>query len=1203
MPLVSYVIRNEFTLANPEIYRTVAKDDSEALLEGVAMAGLVGIVRQIGDLAEFAVEVFHDLHEEVMTTAARSHELMIRLQQVEAEFPAVEKFLLAKTNQLQCAYTQGVDWHASTLLDQNHLTEGDLPGFIRNSYEECRGPPRLFMLDKFDVAGAGACLKRYTDPFFFKMEWASTELLKAEKEQRDKRSWKQKKKSWQQRNGAIKDRVFVSSMHPRMEYSYVDVENLADATGAVSQDLNAGLLLKRKTISHNSNGSPMEDSMQVTSDKTVSEYDVNLQLQIDGGISSVSNLKPLKVGDGDMEAETRLKLVKRAEKNVAEEEYRPLGDVLGDDIASDTEQFVDALAMMESEVETDTESKTKPDLDSDSFLEAREGDGSVHWNSEDNEVLQEQACQMERAHGHSFHTKMELLSVHPATEINEQFEKRETALVSTSHSESGPSSFSLDENHSFLACDENSLSPSLDKGDAVLSLHTPPVLDEKHLSHDGGNSFPSVDGNKVSPCLDENNDSLFLDKQKVSSSLNVCPSGSLSSFPDSYIEVRETDGMLHSSHSISEDNVVLKEHVCETQQSQEQVIGIELNLVPETVETFERNESALSHTDSSNTGTSLSSLDETNAFHKLDENILPPSLHKGGVLSSFNKSDGFPSFDENTVSPPLTEDNYLLSVDDNNLYSICDNGIPSLGEQRGLPPLNENYAIVESNISSVCDKEDASSSLGGGDHFHDENAIVSVLDDCIVNGEEDPKSEILKWNGNGDIQLEDISSLDLLSVSDIPLANGNQNGISGRPGSLAWHRRGSSSDTIMKARGSFVHVKDNREEFESKLTTTLNELSSCSLESMIEEKQLTMDCSMLPDESMDDEDDMVAMMQVSSSSSSRSSTVSTPKQSILPAIDFHSYSETEPKSLLSSQLSSESSHTSPIFSALHSPPSPVKPLSDFGLILESQIQGLYSDALTPSSPILHPMVGPDELSSSLDSPVLRPMAKIEDLPLPTNTVDSCAKSNEFPLVANSPLLSPMARSEDLPPPPPLPPLQWRMRTSHNLPSSSSEIMDPFEPVSGSLCSPTNSQFPALHVPAVPSSRSEMVSQDPPSLDVGSSASIIEVPASQDPPASKALASLGRKDSLIEAITAQNRGLLKVTDRNRSPRVKPLDDRETLLQQIRTQSFSLRHTVVEKHEIPRPVSNINVAAILEKANAIRQAFAGSDEDSDDDWSDA
>jgi hypothetical protein len=46
----------------------------------------------------FAAEIFHGLHEEVMTTAARGHGLMARVQQLEAEFPSIEKAFLSQTN-------------------------------------------------------------------------------------------------------------------------------------------------------------------------------------------------------------------------------------------------------------------------------------------------------------------------------------------------------------------------------------------------------------------------------------------------------------------------------------------------------------------------------------------------------------------------------------------------------------------------------------------------------------------------------------------------------------------------------------------------------------------------------------------------------------------------------------------------------------------------------------------------------------------------------------------------------------------------------------------------------------------------------------------------------------------------------------------------------------------------------------------------
>lgn len=43
----------------------------------------------------------------------------------------------------------GVEWHPNLRMEQNLITRGDFPRFVMDSYEECRGPPRLFLLDKY----------------------------------------------------------------------------------------------------------------------------------------------------------------------------------------------------------------------------------------------------------------------------------------------------------------------------------------------------------------------------------------------------------------------------------------------------------------------------------------------------------------------------------------------------------------------------------------------------------------------------------------------------------------------------------------------------------------------------------------------------------------------------------------------------------------------------------------------------------------------------------------------------------------------------------------------------------------------------------------------------------------------------------------------------------------------------------------------
>ncbi|KAJ6831096.1 putative SCAR-like protein 1 [Iris pallida] len=123
---------------------------------------------------------------------------MLRVQQLEAEFPSIEKAFLSQTNPSPLAFNEGIDWRANLRMDQNLVTRGDMPRFILDSYEECRGPPRLFMLDKFDVAGAGACLKRYSDPSFFKVDLASSGMM--EEGGREKKVRKLKKKGSRWRN-------------------------------------------------------------------------------------------------------------------------------------------------------------------------------------------------------------------------------------------------------------------------------------------------------------------------------------------------------------------------------------------------------------------------------------------------------------------------------------------------------------------------------------------------------------------------------------------------------------------------------------------------------------------------------------------------------------------------------------------------------------------------------------------------------------------------------------------------------------------------------------------------------------------------------------------------------------------------------------------------------------------------------------------
>ncbi|XP_010478278.1 PREDICTED: protein SCAR3-like [Camelina sativa] len=186
--------RNVYGMSQTEVYRNVDREDPKAILNGVAITGLVGILRQLGDLAEFAAEIFHGIQEEVMATASRSNQLKIRLQHIEATVPPLEKAMLAQTTHIHFAYTGGLEWHPRIPITQNHFIYDDLPHIIMDSYEECKDPPRLHWLDKFDINGPGSCLKRYSDPTYFRR--ASSNLIQGNKKlQKEKKHCKLKKKT------------------------------------------------------------------------------------------------------------------------------------------------------------------------------------------------------------------------------------------------------------------------------------------------------------------------------------------------------------------------------------------------------------------------------------------------------------------------------------------------------------------------------------------------------------------------------------------------------------------------------------------------------------------------------------------------------------------------------------------------------------------------------------------------------------------------------------------------------------------------------------------------------------------------------------------------------------------------------------------------------------------------------------------------
>ncbi|CAL4922220.1 unnamed protein product [Urochloa decumbens] len=356
MPLSRHAVGNEYALGGRDLYRTANQHDPEAVLDGVAMAGLVGVLRQLGDLAEFSAQVFHGLYDEVMSTSARGHGLMLRVQQLEAELPPLEKESCQR-DYLYVASNRGVDWHSNPRVEHGVVTRGDTPRFIMASIKQCRGPPKLFMLDKYDISGEGACLKRYTDPSFFKTDSACSTTLQ---------------------EGIQSERRPLKAMEIRPNLQNGEIfrpPNAADTDSKLEADLSGEAMVevpinRRRLKYRQLNGSVFQNfrpHVQNLYEKASSEEKPPTLDQSEVCISMIdspdSNTEERDVMVDTSVNTDKVKATVRKNRLISEEarssDARSAGSSKG--YNSEVDIYVDALTTMDSEAETDSEHRDHGD--------------------------------------------------------------------------------------------------------------------------------------------------------------------------------------------------------------------------------------------------------------------------------------------------------------------------------------------------------------------------------------------------------------------------------------------------------------------------------------------------------------------------------------------------------------------------------------------------------------------------------------------------------------------------------------------------------------------------------------------------------------------------------------------------------------------------------------------------------------------------
>ncbi|CAN6443756.1 unnamed protein product [Victoria cruziana] len=1143
MPLVRFEVKNEYGLGNSVLYEEAEKDGPKALLESVAVAGLVGIIRQLGDLAEFAAEIFHGLHEQVTTTAERGQDIMIRIQQIEAEIPSLEKAALAQTTHIHLCYNPGSDWHAGVRTEENHLTRGDLPGFIIDAYEESRGPPRLFLLDKFDVAGAGACLKRYSDPSFFKIEWATSELLKAEKFKQERKLLR--KKSRKRRSVEAVEVSFLSRIRTSEEtltdgtkskssstsqllssstkISYMEpflgINVPSECMKAETDVLNAAVTSSEcinavaSVVSDGRAKSDVENELLYVSscgrkfpDSASSVLADNMELisaQVNSGFQVVKDESEATSAVTECFHELHTEQKTSVPSNVLQptqlvDENKPpssSGESQDNEVASELDSYADALNTMESEVDTDSESKIMEEME---FHPADKGP-EVKLGKTRTELLPctSNCSVVETANVPSEHfSQLDL----------EDYSVLESPVLNVLDSETCTSAIAETETAKEIVCN------SLENNNFC-----PVILDEQLAGVNNHGPIP------VKVCL--------------VSSANLCPSDGLLVHESSEsLDLIPADGCMTQgcpSHSIVVQSFTTDGPL---DKKQKRKPGRVLNMPPEDVtctDFLDMNPNMVCQ--------ERGTLVESCEFQQLAKQCEGPFKQNSRDLTkvetptefdNYNKENNREKVQEADISPRGHEFPALSKAGIPSDVLICEHGFLENGFQK------EKMASEQ-----LCHKS-------------------SVINNCENLSDEAGQAESSKNEEAGKVVQS--TSADMDSISAFPEQTRPEPESPRNSSSSTSHLSDCSSPPLEHMKISFHPINN----FES---STLN--------------------AEFPDEhNFDDE---------SVRDNFNSSFQHFPEH-MVPLSEIDEGGPTNELSFISSNWNARSL---PVFEEPVTPKevdsevdsdASCKPSLNFSEDMLSQGSESNTDQwelcklneqkdnLCDS---LHTISPSNSISSSMG--MKKASDHLTDCPCETNDARTfnCSRSRK----------SSTAGLVDL------------SSSGHLIPEINLQEKESDPNQEWGSVSPRFAALPPIPPPPPQwgnrkSLGSAVQGQD--SCQLVSTSQPIDVQTSEHLSTDRSKLSV---PSLMRDSTDSHDSIIrKPKSLNRSAQIQQQNGRDMLLEQIRTKSFSLRRTVTTRPSLfmPRPTTNINVAAILEKANKIRQAFAGSDDESDDDgnWSD-
>nr|GEV99456.1 protein SCAR4-like [Tanacetum cinerariifolium] len=1189
--------------------------------------------RLVRSARRFAAEIFHGLHEEVMVTAARGHSLLVRVQQVEADFPAIERAFLSQTGHSAFFSSSGISWHPNLQTEQNLITKGDLPRFVMDSYEECRGPPRLFLLDKFDVAGAGACLKRYTDPSFYKVETSSFEMMSAEA-QRDKRIRKTKKKGSRLKNGETPE-AFQSS-HVKLHQLLLEerVQNVANEPAR-------RVKLKKRDIKFPFDTETGKGYMEKLldsppEDKLVHEVPkVSSPLRLPTSISGEPQLETLEdrmansplgsprnngsryesqivdktvsmehINNVHANSSIDLQADGIEEKHISvNEEHKSDGVEEGyqsDDVASETDNYMDALATMESEVETDVELRANSDQSikrenfSDTHIELLQSQfsDSLSASEDESSSLKNKITSFSYSDTSSSVDNMSprgVNSPHAFASTEIPFRPRVAPEQASDNSTEVSDNAALPMDQGVISKESTSKESDLSE----LSSNNCVDVSSRKKNEESESDLEDIVASTSE--LDDvhsstiDNESDISNINLVTSHVEEQPSGPTLDEPEiDDGDVNHDEKMAYSADNGSISKRELADDFLESKSVPEEA-GVPYSNGDEAELQDKESVSADSVCDSAddiNGDDDLSTLEGEKELKEreaesvnLESKDLAPVFVPADVDSNESKGLEVDSGESETVDVSCdldeNEDNGLFTTE--NGLVINESVEKDSTEQLAISPESVSVPSAYYDHSNINDLDDASLEKEAS-----EQQVVSSELDSIPSVSYD--------------HLQDLNSIptsSLVTCDDL-----NENDVDGP----------STNSKIMQDENILVTEKTDQNGVQVDMSpdeSNAQFLDSAPDSPMSAEAQESKSSNFV-------EQNVDQLVGASSIMSHSASTEEMADQSHLQSLQLETVDSEpypvnheatlEPSMADLSQLSSHDNlhgfnmlpQLAPI-NIEESPPLPPLPPMQWrmGKLQNTSMStmpdgGLHGFSNFPSP--FPPIETPPPLDQNENITNEKSDNGYEDME------SSCNKLPTEPSVNTEEV------AERIVPQPP-------SDTKPSVKTETEEVAERIVPQPPSDTEPSvnteTEEVAERIVPQPPSDKERPVYVFPTEREIIRPSSSLPLVDDERPNGIRPMKIQRPRTPLIDAVAAHDKSKLRKVSERAMPPIQKEEDRGTLLEQIRLKSFNLKPAVQTRPSIQGPRTNLTVAAILEKANAIRQAAAGSDDDSDNDdsWSDS